>query len=59
MTKVRFDEITENDFHFIQRVYNYYVLNSTTTFHTEELNLEEIKAALPYNHKLYSCYVIL
>ena len=49
----------EEDISFMLKTYKYYIINSTATFHTEALELEEIKKSLPLNHHLYKTYIIL
>lgn len=47
------------DMEFARSVYNYYVLNTTATFHTEPVTLAAFAAALPMNHSLYQSYLII
>lgn len=55
---IEFKDVNENDYAAILNVYNYYIKNSTATFHMHELSEQEIKASLPKNHKVYKTYTI-
>lgn len=55
---VEFIEASEVDLPFIAEVYNYYVLNSTSTFHTQPETVNYFKSVLPLQHKLYVTYII-
>lgn len=46
------------DMEFACSVYNYYVLNTTATFHTEPVSVDAFTAVLPMNHNLYQSYLI-
>lgn len=50
--------IQVDDLAFICDVYNYYIKNSTATFHTEHVGIEEIKTIVPYNHHKYETFII-
>lgn len=47
-----------SDFNFVKEVYDHYILNSTATFHTEEIDIEELKEAILTDHPIYKSYVI-
>lgn len=53
-----FEEITEQDLTEVREIYNYYVSNTTISFHTEELNLEEIKATVMNRNPRFKSFVI-
>lgn len=55
---IEFKIAGEADYENILHVYNYYIKNSTATFHLEELKLDEIKASLPTNSDLYKTFII-
>ncbi|MBN2347376.1 MAG: N-acetyltransferase [Bacteroidales bacterium] len=56
--KIRFVEIQEKDYTFIKEVYDYYILNSTATFHMSEISLDELKSMILLNHPKYKSYII-
>ncbi|OAX50251.1 GNAT family N-acetyltransferase [Paenibacillus sp. AD87] len=53
-----FEEITEQDLTEVREIYNYYVSNTTISFHTEELTLEEIKASVMNINPRFKSFVI-
>jgi L-amino acid N-acyltransferase YncA len=53
-----FEEITEQDLTEVREIYNYYVSNTTISFHTEELTLEEIKASVMNPNPRFKSFVI-
>ncbi|MGC5770801.1 N-acetyltransferase [Paenibacillus pabuli] len=53
-----FEEITEQDLTEVREIYNYYVSNTTISFHTEELTLEEIKASVMNQNPRFKSFVI-
>lgn len=59
MANVKFQAITENDYTFILKVYNYFIENSTATFHTGKISVNELKQILPFRDSMYETYIIL
>lgn len=51
-------EIKESDLPIVQDIYNHYVLNSTATFHTREISIDELKDGIYVNHNKYKSYLI-
>lgn len=49
---------TEVDIDFIVQVYNFYIENSTATFHTEPIDSTYVKSSLPFNAGLYDTYIL-
>jgi phosphinothricin acetyltransferase len=56
--KVDFAEITEPDFEIIKEIYDYYIENTTATYYTEKITIEELKAFIPCQDKKYKSYLI-
>ncbi|WP_413409811.1 N-acetyltransferase family protein [Paenibacillus amylolyticus] len=54
-----FEEVTEQHLPEIREIYNYYVMNTTISFHTEELDLDQIKSSVMNKDTRYKTYVIL
>ncbi len=50
--------ITDNDLQFICDIYNYYIKNTTATFHTEHVGIDEIKTFVPYKHHKYETFIV-
>ncbi len=46
------------DLEEICNIYNYYIKNSTATFHTEHVNVEQIQNIIPFQHHKYKCFTI-
>lgn len=59
MTTVTFEEVTEQHLPEIRVIYNYYVMNTTISFHTEELDLDQIKSSVMNKDTRYKTYIIL
>ena len=59
MAAISFDEMKEEYLSDILDIYNYYVLNSTATFHTEPLTPESMKNILFHKNKRFKSYSIL
>jgi L-amino acid N-acyltransferase YncA len=58
MTTVSFEEINELHLNAVKDIYNYYVSNTTISFHTEELTLDEIKTSVINKNPRFKSYVI-
>lgn len=55
---VRFSELKITDYPVVKSIYDHYILNSTATFHTIPLSLEELKDLIPISHARYRSYLI-
>ena len=55
---IRFIPLTSEDFSFVKEIYDYYVLNSTATYHTQPVQVDLLKDAIPINHPWYRSYLI-
>lgn len=55
---IRFDEIKEQDLSEVKNIYDWYIVNSTATFHTEPIQIEQFKEFIYVNHSLYKSYLI-
>lgn len=56
---IEFKRITVADLPAVTTIYNYYVRNSTATFHLEEVSQDELAATLSLGHEKYQSFVIL
>jgi phosphinothricin acetyltransferase len=56
--EVRFNNINDSDFEVIKEIYNYYVLNTTVTFHINPVNADELKRSIYINHPKYRSILI-
>lgn len=57
--EIKFREITASDFLAIKEIYDWYIENSTATFHTEPIQLKELQEFVFVNHPLYKSFLIL
>jgi L-amino acid N-acyltransferase YncA len=57
--KIKFEVVTERDFEIIKEIYDFYIENSTATYYTEKISIEELKAFTPCGDKKYKSYMIL
>jgi len=52
------EEVKEEHLEDILEIYNYYILNSTATFHRNTLTPDEMKAIVMFNNPRYRAFVI-
>lgn len=57
--KVTFKPIEKADLPAVTAIYNYYVENSTATFHLQPVTVQEMETTLQLNHPLYRSFVVL
>jgi L-amino acid N-acyltransferase YncA len=55
---IQFQEIKESDFSELKEIYDWYIKNSTATFHTEPIQIEQLKEFIFVNHPVYKSYLI-
>ncbi|MCG8571200.1 MAG: N-acetyltransferase family protein [Spirochaetes bacterium] len=58
MNDFSFSEVTENDLSMIQKIYNYYVENTTVTFDLKPVSIEQIKAIITFSDPKYKAFAI-
>jgi L-amino acid N-acyltransferase YncA len=51
-------ELQEEDYEFVKKVYDWYILNSTATFHTDPISIDELKHIIPVGHTKYKSFII-
>lgn len=56
---IDFKPIEKADLTKVTAIYNYYVENSTATFHLDKVTEAEMEATLSLNHPLYKSFVVL
>lgn len=56
---ITFKPIAKADLTKVTAIYNYYVENSTATFHLDKVTEAEMEATLSLNHPLYKSFVVL
>ncbi|MBP7121164.1 MAG: GNAT family N-acetyltransferase, partial [Methanolinea sp.] len=55
---VEFVPVTDGDLDEILDIYNYYIRNSTATFHSGKMSLEELKEFLHISNTRYPSFLI-
>ncbi len=55
---IRFEEIKEQDLAEVKKIYDWYIENSTATFHTEPITIDQLKEFIYVNNPLYNSYLI-
>jgi len=58
MQNLKFIEMTESDLQVVKNIYDYYILNSTATFHMTPLTFTELKEFIFIGHSVYKSYII-
>lgn len=57
--KVKFEQLREQNLSTVKEIYDWYIKNSTATFHTEPISIEQLKEFIYIDHPLYKSYLIL
>ncbi|MCK9593099.1 MAG: N-acetyltransferase family protein [Methanoregula sp.] len=55
---VAFFPVTENNLGSIKEIYDYYIVNSTATFHGEKITIPELKEFLFIAHPKYRSFIL-
>jgi L-amino acid N-acyltransferase YncA len=56
--RIELAELTEFDLELVKEIYDYYVENSTATYYTEKLTIDELKEFIPVGHGKYKSFII-
>jgi L-amino acid N-acyltransferase YncA len=56
--KTEFKTIKEQDLPYIKEIYDWYIENSTATFHTEPIGINELKEFIYIDHTVYQSFLI-
>ena len=57
-SNIRFLPAQEEDYLAIKEIYDYYILHSTATFHTEPITIKELKEFMYTDHPIYKTFLI-
>lgn len=57
--RLEFVELTETDLELVKEIYDYYIKNSTATYYTEKISIDELKEFIPFHHKKYKSFMII
>lgn len=56
--EITFEKATLNDLVAIKKIYDYYIAETTATFHTHPISFEELREIIPFYHKKYQSFVV-
>jgi L-amino acid N-acyltransferase YncA len=56
--EIKFEKATLNDLVSIKEIYDYYITETTATFHTHPISFEELREILPFYHKKYPSFLV-
>lgn len=56
--QIQFHEIAHYHFPLIKEIYDWYIRNSTATFHTEPISIEQLKDFIYVHHSVYRSFMI-
>jgi L-amino acid N-acyltransferase YncA len=51
-------DLKDSDFNIVKEIYDYYILSSSATFHTELISLEELRSIILIDHPKYKSFLI-
>jgi L-amino acid N-acyltransferase YncA len=55
---IQFKELKDQDLSEVKKIYDWYIANSTATFHTEPIRIEQLKEFIYIGHSLYESYLV-
>jgi phosphinothricin acetyltransferase len=55
---IRFEDMKAQDLPSVKTIYDWYIENSTATFHTEPIGIDQLREFIHINHPLYLSYLI-
>ncbi len=58
MENIEFRPLSHSDLTEVKLIYDYYIQNSTATFHTEPVGIDELASVIPIAHPRYSSFLI-
>ncbi|PWD98494.1 GNAT family N-acetyltransferase [Marinilabilia rubra] len=56
--EVTFEKATLNDLVAIKEIYDYYITETTATFHTHPISFEELREVIPFYDKRYPSFLV-
>jgi L-amino acid N-acyltransferase YncA len=56
--QLKYLAIKEEDYFTIKEIYDYYIVHSTATFHTEPISIHELQEFIFIDNHLYPAYII-
>lgn len=58
MENIKLTPLTQADYVIVKDIYDWYVLNSTATFHTEPINVDELAGFMYLNDPVFQSFLI-
>lgn len=55
---IEFIELKKKDLNIVKEIYDYYILNSTATFHVSPIQINELKEFIPVEDPKYKSFLI-
>jgi phosphinothricin acetyltransferase len=55
---VSFRVIQTKDLHFVKKIYDDYIINTTSTFHTDPMDISKLKEMMIIGNTVYPSYII-
>lgn len=55
---IKLIDLKESDLKTVKEIYDYYIVNSTATFHTDLITIEELESIIPIAHPKYKSFLI-
>jgi L-amino acid N-acyltransferase YncA len=59
MSEIIFKEMEEHHLQEVLDIYNYYVINTTVSFHTEPVTLNEFRGSVLFEKSMYQTFIII
>jgi len=56
--EIQLVDMVESDFDLVKQIYDHYILNSTATFHTDKITIDELKEYILIGHPKYKSFLI-
>jgi L-amino acid N-acyltransferase YncA len=56
--EIQLVDMTDTDFDLVKEIYDYYILNTTATFHTDKITTAELKEYILIGHPKYKSFLI-
>jgi L-amino acid N-acyltransferase YncA len=56
--KIEFAVLTDPDLELVKKIYDFYIENSTATYYTEKISIDELKEFIPVGHEKYKSFII-
>ena len=56
--EITFQKATLNDLVAIKEIYDYYILHTNATFHTDPISFEELREMIPFYDKKYQSFLV-